>query len=152
MVCTAVGVTIASSTLMTGCMLNTPERVVKRFVARLRGMRWQAMAELIDWPRSSQNVPGLPTSNEGEEAAKKEVMLRLAENLTGFPVRKKTQDQTRHEFIYLKVSELKPLKEEDDWSWLEFKITTESRARTVAVLLMKIDRVWRIVLTESIFQ
>jgi hypothetical protein len=147
----AAGVVI-SSVVLTGCMFNTPERVVKRFVDRLRGMHWGAMAELIDWPQSSQYVPGLPASNVAEEEAKKEVMLRLAENLTGFPVRKRTSDQIRHEFLYLKLAQVKHMKDGDDWAWLDVKITTQSRGKTVQVLVIKIDRVWRIVLTENVFK
>lgn len=147
----AAGVVI-SSVVLTGCMFNTPERVVKRFVGRLRGMHWGAMAELIDWPRSSQYVPDLPASNDGEEEAKKEVMLLLAENLAGFPVRKRTSDQIRHEFLYLKLARVKHMKDGDDWAWLDIKITTQSRGKTVQVLVMKINRVWRIVLTENVFK
>jgi hypothetical protein len=150
-VCLAVAVTIGSL-MLAGCMLNTPEQVVKKFVRRLRGMRWAAMAELIDWPRSSQFVPGLPASNGGQDDAKKEVMLRIAENFTGFPVKKKTSEQIRHEFLYLKLARLKRTDEGENWAWLEVKLTLDSRAKEVQILVEKIDRVWRIALTDSVFK
>jgi len=133
-------------------MLNTPDRVVKRFIGRLRGMRWAAMAELVDWPQSSRYVPGLPASNEGDDDAKKDVMIRIAENFTGFPVGQSTPDEIRHEFLFLKLAHLKHTKESDNWAWLEIKITIDSRAKKVQILVMKVKRIWRVVLTESIFE
>lgn len=150
------GVVITCTTL-TGCLFNTPGRVVERFVGRLKGMRWKKMAELVDWPQSSQYVSpryveNLPASNKGEDDAKKDVMMRIAENLTGFPVRKKTPEQIRHEFIYLKLARLEHMKDGDNWAWLEITVSTEKRAKTVQVLLMKINRIWRIVLSDSVFE
>ncbi len=145
------GVVISCMTL-TGCLFNTPERVVERFVGRLKGMRWEEMAELVDWPQSSQYLPDLPKSNKGEIEAKREVMRRLAENLSGFPVRKKTPEQVRHEFIYLELARLEHTRDADNWAWLEITLSTEKRAKTVQVLLMRINRVWRIVLTDSVFK
>jgi hypothetical protein len=138
--------------MLTGCLLNTPERVVKRFVTRLKGRRWDGMAELIDWPQSSRYVQGVPAVNRGEEDAKREVMKRIAENLTGFPVRERTPDQTRHEFIYLKLASMERINSREDWVWLKVRVSTEKRAKTVKVLVMKIRRVWRIALTDSIFE
>jgi len=146
-----IGILVICSAL-TGCLLNTPEQVVKRFVARMKGVRWEGMAELIDWPESSRNIPGLPASNMGQEDEKTEVMKRIAENFTGFPVSKRTADQIRHEFIYLKVASIKHVEDGRDWASLKVKVTTEMHTKTVPVLVMKIDRLWRIVLTESIFK
>ncbi len=143
---------IVSSGALTGCLFNTPDRIVERFIARLKGMRWSEMAELVDWPQSSQYISGVPASNRGEENAKKEVMKRIAENLTGFRVRQKSDDQIRHEFIYLKLAGLKHMKSGDGWASLEIKITIDTRAKKVQILVMKIKRVWRIVLTDSIFK
>lgn len=143
---------IVSSWALTGCLLNTPDRIVERFIARLKGMRWREMAELVDWPQSSQYIPGFPTSNKGEYEEKKEVMKRIAENFTGFPVRQKTDDQIRHEFIYLKLASLKHMKDGGGWAWLEIKITIDTRAKKVQILVMKVKRLWRIVLTDSIFE
>ena len=135
-----------------GCLLNTQDRVVKRFVAHLKGMRWSKMAELIDWPQSAKYIPDLPAKNQGDDDKKKETMLRLAENLTKFPIRQRTTDQVRHEFLYLEIDRLDHIKDGKDWSWLEVTIATEARAKTVKILVMKVDRVWRIVLTDSIFE
>ena len=110
------------------------------------------MAELVDWPESSRYVPDVPASNEGENESKREVMLRIAENLSGFPVRRKTADQVEHEFLYLRVSRLEHTKEGEDWAWLKVEVVTEARSKTVEMLVMKINRLWRIVLTESIFK
>lgn len=137
---------------LNGCFLNTPDRVVERFIAHLKGMRWGKMAELVDWPHSSQYVRGIPSSNEGEENRKKEVMLRIAENLTDFPVQRKTPDQIQHEFLYLRLHRLAHIKDGSDWAWLEADVCTEARRRTVQILVMKINRVWRIVLTDSILK
>ncbi len=143
---------VAVCMALTGCLLNTPDQVVKRFVSRLKARQWEAMAELVEWPRSSRYVPGLPSSNTGEDDAKREVMLRIAENFTGFPVRQRTTDQIRHEFLYLKLAGLKHMRDSDTWAWLEIRLTMDGHAKTVQLLVMKIDRVWRIVLTESIFK
>ncbi|NQT83091.1 hypothetical protein HQ563_08710 [bacterium] len=145
--CLAVSVSV-----LTGCMFNTPDRVVKRFVSRLKWMRWQGMAELVDWPRSSQYVPDIPASNEGENDAKRDVMLRIAENLSGFPVRQKTPEQIRHGFIYLKLARLSHMKDGDGWAWLKVTVSTDQHAKTVEVLVIKINRIWRIVLTENILE
>lgn len=110
------------------------------------------MAELVDWPQSSEFVPGMPRSNEGEEEAKKEVMMRIAENLTGFPVRRKTPEYIRHDFLFLKLDHVEETKKGGDWVWLKVRVAMDGRARTAEVLVMKINRVWRIVLTDSIFE
>jgi hypothetical protein len=151
-IASVVACVIISSWALTGCLLNTPDRVVERFIARLKGMRWRAMAELVDWPQSSQFVTGLPASNKGKYEEKSEVMKRIAENFTGFPVRKKTDDQIKHEFVYLKLATLEHMKDGGGWAWLEIKITIDTRAKKVQILVMKIKRIWRIVLTDSIFK
>ncbi len=140
------------SAALVGCFLNTPDRVVRRFIGQLKDMRWDSMADVVDWPQSAQYVPGLPATNDGEDDAKKEVMMRLAENLTMFPVRQKNADQIRHEFLYLRLSRLKHTRDDRDWAWLEITVSTEKRSKAVQVLVMKINRLWRVVLTDSIFQ
>ncbi len=137
---------------LTGCLLNTPEQVVKRFIGHLKAMEWSEMASLVDWPQSSQYFPGLPTTNKGEDEKKKEVMQRIAENLSHFPVRTKTPDQTQHEFLYLKIANMKYMTKSKRWAWLEVEITLDARAKTVQILVMKINRLWRVVLTDSLLK
>jgi hypothetical protein len=142
----------AASVVLGGCFLNTPERVVKRFVGRLKGMQWEKMSQLVDWPKTAEYVPDFPATNKGEHEKKKEIFLRLAENLTGFAVRKKTADEIRHEFLYLRISRLERMKDSKDWAWLEVEVARDAKSKVIQVLVMKINRVWRIVLTENLFK
>jgi hypothetical protein len=135
-----------------GCFRNAPDGVVERFVARMRGMAWERMVELVDWPHSCRYVVGVPCLQKGEEDKKKELMLRIAEKWTDFPVKEKTPDEVRHEFLYLKVAKIGRAREGEDWAWLKVDVRIDTRLKTVDVLVMKIDRVWRIVLTDSIFK
>lgn len=144
---------------LSGCLFNTPDRAIKRFIGHLKDMEWDKMADLIDWPRTAKWMLGFPEANEGEEDRKKEIMMQIAENLTGFPVRRKTADQIRHGFLYLRISRLKPMKDAEgrplkskDWAWFDLRITLDGRAKEVKILVMKINRLWRVVLTDSIFQ
>ncbi len=143
---------LALALVPSGCLLNTPDRVVKRFVGHLKDMEWNKMAHLVDWPQTAQWMSDFPATNDGQEDRKKEIMIQIAENWTQFPVRRKTADQIRHQFLYLRIARLKPINQGKDWAWMDLKITWDSRAKEVKMLVMKIDRIWRIVLTESVFQ
>ncbi len=143
---------LAMSMLLTGCLLNTPERVVRLFIDNLRAIQWDEMARLVDWPQSAEYLPAVPATNTGEDEAKREVLLQLAENLSRFPVRKKTPDQTRHEFLYLRLSRLEQMNKGKNWAWFEITISVDARIKTVQILVMKIKRIWRVVLTDSLFK
>ena len=143
---------IGLSITLTGCLLNTPDRVVKRFIENLKGMQWDEMARLVDWRQSAEYIPGVPATNTGEDERKGEVMLQIAENLTRFPVRKKTADQIRHEFLYLKLARLERMSGAKNWTWFEVTVSIDARIKTVEILVMKIKRIWRVVLTDTIFK
>jgi len=143
---------IALSFALSGCLFNTPDRAIKRFIGHLKDMQWDSMAELVDWPQTAQYMPGFPEANEGEEDRKKEIMMQIAENWTRFPVRQKTAYQIRHEFLYLRISRLKRMRDSKNWAWMDVKITLDARAKEVKILVMKINRLWRVVLTDSVFQ
>lgn len=143
---------VASAIALGGCLLNTPEQVVKRFIGRLKSLEWEKMSELVDWPQTAEYMPDFPATNKGESEKKKEILQKFAENVTGFLVRKKTADEIRHEFLYLKISSLKRMKDDRDWAWLEVEVTRDSRSRVIQILVMKVKRVWRIVLTDNLFK
>jgi hypothetical protein len=143
---------LALSFVLTGCLFNTPDQVFRRFFGHLKDMEWQEMAGYVDWPQTARWMPGFPATNNGEDDKKKEIMMQIAEKWTGFAVQRKTLDQIRHEFLYLRISRLRHMKEAKDWAWLEVRITLDTRLKEVEVLVMKINHIWRVVLTDSVFQ
>lgn len=143
---------VVAATALGGCLLNTPEQVVKRFIGRLKSLEWEKMSELVDWPQTAEYMPDFPATNEGKSDRKKEILQRFAEKVTGFPVRKKTADEIRHEFLYLKMSGMKRMKDDKNWAWLELEVTRDSRSKVIQILVMKVKRVWRIVLTDNLFK
>ncbi len=143
---------VATSVALGGCLFNTPDQVVKRFIGHLKDMEWEKMGKLVDWPQTAEYMPDFPATNEGESEKKKEILQRFAENLTGFAIRKKTDDQIRHEFLYLRILRLEHMNDGKDWAWLEVKVTRDARSKVIQILVMKIKRVWRVVLTDSLFK
>lgn len=143
---------VVVSVALGGCLFNTPDRAVKRFIGHLKDMEWEKMAELVDWPQTAQYMPDFPATNEGESERKKEIFQTFAENLTGFAIRKKTDDQIRHEFLYLRISRLEHMNDGKDWAWLEVEVRRDPRSKVIQILVMKIKRVWRVVLTDNLFK
>jgi len=128
-----------------GCYLNSPSHVTKRFVKAMSRLDWGRMEELVDWA-GSEKAFGRPLGTE-----RRDLLLKIAERITGFDISYEGEERTRTRFLYLKVSETKVSDRTDDRARVTATVSMGAGVENeVEFTTTKVGRTWHVVLTPSL--
>jgi hypothetical protein len=132
---------------LSGCLLNSPSNVTKRFVGAIRSVNWDKMERLVDWP-STERAFG-----RSLEGTHKETLLKIAERITDYPIGYEGDELARTKFLYIKVTKTALTKEGDDRALVRATVRLDSEStREVVFATSKVGRTWRVVLTPNLLE
>jgi len=130
---------------LSGCLLNSPSNVTKRFVGAISRLKWEKMEKLVDW-KSSEQALGRPLSEN-----RKDVLRQVAEAITDYDISSEGEELARTKFLYLKVTEAKVSKHGDDRATVRATVSRDAEHEAEIVFTTaKVGRTWRVVLTPEL--
>jgi hypothetical protein len=133
--------------LLSGCFINTPTNVVKRFVGMMKRLEWDKMEELIDWPSTERALQKHLKEN------RRAFILNLAECITGYNIEYYGEERARSNFSFTRVKKAEYLKRTDEMAQLKVTISlTREHSKTIEVTTVKVGRTWRIVITPNLLE
>ncbi len=133
--------------VLSGCFLNTPTNLVKRFVGMIKRLQWDNMEQIIDWP-SSERALGKRLRGD-----RREFLTELAECITGYSIAFYGKERARSNFSFFKVRKAEYLEKTEKTARLSVTIKlTKEQSKTVEITTVKVGRTWRIVLTPNLLE
>jgi len=133
--------------VLSGCLLNTPTNVVKRFVGMIKRVQWDRMEQLIDW-ESSERALGKRLKGD-----RRKFLIEVAEHITSYNISYLGDERARSNFSFFKVRKIEYLEKTDETARVRVTIKmTDKHTRTLEMTLRKVGRTWRIVITPSLFE
>ena len=143
-----IGLVLALAPLvLSGCFLNTPTNVVKRFIGMVKRLQWDEMEQLIDWP-SSERALGRRLRGD-----RREFLIELAECISGYSIAHYGEGRARSNFSFFKVRKAEYIEKTEKVARLSVTIKlTKEQSKTIEMTTVKVGRTWRLVLTPNLLE
>jgi hypothetical protein len=137
----------AAAVWLSGCLANTPTNVAKRFVGAVRGLNWDTMEALVDWPSSQRALGG---AFQGDRRA---VLAEVLEGVTGYHLSYYGEKRAKSNLLYLKVTKAETIQKTDTLARLRLDLhLVDAKTKTIEITTRKVGRTWRVVLTPNLLE
>jgi hypothetical protein len=138
---------VAASWGLSGCLLNSPSNVIKRFVSAMSRLKWERMEKLVDWQSTEEAF----RRSLGE--SRKELLLKVAEKITDYDIGYQGEELSRTKLLYLRVTKTEVSEKTDDRATVTATVSVSQEYKTdVVFIVTKVGRTWRIVLTPDLLK
>ncbi|MBN1918846.1 MAG: hypothetical protein JW889_13150 [Verrucomicrobia bacterium] len=138
---------LAAACGLSGCLLNSPSNVTKRFVGAIKSLNWDKMERIVDWEASEQALRRPLGEN------RKELLTKVAERITDYGIGREGEERSRTKLLYLKVTKTKITEKTDDRATVTATISMgDPNPTEVVFTTTKVGRTWRVVLTPNLLR